>query len=66
MNPPTKQPPRLVLTVEIEGQAARVAITASSAEDERALIEWLRRGPRVIASLSDVKTLLATLDRRAA
>jgi hypothetical protein len=65
---PGKQPPRLVLTVEIEGASARVRIAAESAEDEHAVIEWLRRRPRVIASLGDVESLLARLDtdRRAA
>lgn len=66
MSPDAKRPPRLELSIEIEGNCARVRIAAESAEDEIALRRWLRRRPRVLASLADVEHLLDALDRRAA
>jgi hypothetical protein len=66
MSRQAKQPPHLTIVVEIEGGGPRVSISAASAEDELALIRWLRRKPRILARLADIEALLDQLDRRAA
>lgn len=60
-----RRPPRLELVVEIESSSVRVNVVCDSHEDEQALLRWLRRRPRVIASLADVEALLDRLGRAA-
>ncbi len=59
----TRRAPALDIRVEIESSSARVSVSAQSEEDQAALFAWLRRRPRILASLADIESLLATLDR---
>jgi hypothetical protein len=60
-----RRPPTLFVEVELE-QKPRLRLTAATFEDERRLVEWLRR-TRTLDGLSDVLAhLLDVLDEREA
>jgi hypothetical protein len=53
-----KQPPRLIVVFEIEADRPRLTVSASSWEDERALVVWLAHIPVITRMCEELLTLM--------